>query len=48
MTISVTFIKKKNGFLYLIQDYQNLNVLTMKNKYLILLITKLIIKLQGI
>jgi Reverse transcriptase (RNA-dependent DNA polymerase) len=43
----VFFIKKKDGSLQLVQDYQALNVITVKNKYPLLLISKLINKLQG-
>jgi len=44
----VFFIKKKNRSLYLVQDYWSFNTLIIKNKYLLLLISKLIIKLQDI
>ena len=48
MAILVFFIKKKNGSLYLVQKYQNLNAITIKYKYLLLLISKFITKLQSI
>ena len=38
------FIKKKDGKLYPVQDYCKLNQETIKNKYLLLLIQKLINK----
>ena len=44
----VFFIKKKNGSLRLVQDYWALNVVTVKNKYPLPLISKLINKLQGV
>jgi hypothetical protein len=47
MAFSVFFIKKKDGLLQLMQDYQALNVITVKNKYHLPLISKLINKLQG-
>ena len=47
MASPVFFIKKKDRTLQLIQDYWALNVITVKNKYPLLLISKLIEKLQG-
>ena len=47
MSSPVFFIKKKDGSLQLVQDYQALNAITVKNKYLLPLISKLINKLQG-
>ena len=47
MSSPVFFIKKKDGSLQLVQDYQALNAITMKNKYPLPLISKLINKLQG-
>ena len=41
------FIKKKDGSLRLVQDYRALNAITVKNKYLLPLISELINKLQG-
>jgi hypothetical protein len=41
------FIKKKNGLLYLVQDYQTLNMITIKNRYPLPLILELVDKLQG-
>ena len=43
----VFFIKKKDGSLRLVQDYQALNAIMVKNKYLLPLISELINKLQG-
>jgi len=45
MATLVFFIKKKNGFLCLVQDYRNINVIIIKNKYLLLLIFELATKL---
>jgi len=45
MTTSVFFIKKKNSSLCLVQDYRSLNAVTVKNKYLLLLISELVIQL---
>ena len=47
MSSPVFFIKKKDSSLHLVQDYQALNAITMKNKYPLPLISKLINKLQG-
>ena len=47
MASPVFFIKKKDGALHLVQDYQALNAIMVKNKYPLLLISKLIEKLQG-
>ena len=47
MSSPVFFIKKKDGSLQLVQDYQALNAITVKNKYLVPLISELINKLQG-
>jgi len=41
------FVKKKDGKLQPIQDYQKLNNMTIKNKYPLPLITKLIDALQN-
>jgi len=43
----VFFIKKKNGSLQLVQDYQALNSMMVKNKYPLPLISKLILQLHG-
>jgi len=43
----VFFIKKKDGTLWLVQDYQALNTMTVKNKYPLPLISELINKLRG-
>ena len=45
--VPVFFIKKKNSFLWLVQDYRILNTITIKNKYSLLLISRLILQLQG-
>ena len=47
MSSPVFFIKKKDGSLRLVQDYQALNAVTVNNKYPLLLISELINKLQG-
>ena len=47
MSSLVFFINKKDGSLRLVQDYRALNVITVKNKYLLPLISELINKLQG-
>ena len=47
MASPVFFVKKKCSGLRLIQDYQALNAMTVKNKYPLLLIPELISKLQG-
>ena len=47
MSSLVFFIKKKDGSLRLVQDYRALNAITVKNKYPLPLISKLINKLQG-
>ena len=43
----VFFIKKKDGSLWLVQDYRALNAITVKNKYPLPLISELVNKLQG-
>jgi len=47
MAAPVFFIKKKNGSLWLVQDYQALNSIMVKNKYPLLLISELISQLHG-
>jgi len=47
MASPVFFIKKKDSTLQLVQDYQALNVMTVKNKYPLPLISELINKLRG-
>jgi len=47
MASPVFFIKKKDGTLWLVQDYQALNAMTVKNKYPLPLISELINKLRG-
>src|SRR6266545_2693692 len=47
MASPVFFVKKKDGKLRLVQDYRTLNAMTIKNKYLLLLIPELIAKLRG-
>jgi hypothetical protein len=48
MASPVFFIKKKDGLLRLVQDYQALNVLTIKILYLLPLILELVNQLQGV
>ena len=45
MAALVFFIKKKDGLLQLVQDYQALNSMTVKNKYPLLLISELVSQL---
>ena len=45
MATLVFFIKKKNGSLWLVQDYYALNSMTVKNKYPLPLISKLVFQL---
>ena len=45
MASPVFFIKKKDGLLRLVQDYQALNSITVKNRYPIPLISELITQL---
>ena len=45
MAVPVFFIKKKDGSLRLVQDYRALNSIIVKNKYPLLLISKLISQL---
>jgi len=45
MAAPVFFIKKKDGSLQLVQDYRALNSMTVKNKYLFLLISELVSQL---
>jgi len=47
MASPVFFIKKKDGTLWLVQDYRALNMMTVKNKYPLPLISELINKLRG-
>ena len=47
MASPVFFIKKKDGTLWLVQDYRALNSMTVKNKYLLPLTSELINKLRG-
>jgi len=47
MAAPVFFIKKKDGSLQLVQDYQVLNSIMVKNKYPFLLISKLVSQLCG-
>jgi len=46
MAVSVFFIKKKNGLLWLVQDYCVLNSITIKNQYPLPLILELISQLR--
>jgi Reverse transcriptase (RNA-dependent DNA polymerase) len=48
MAAPVFFIKKKDGSLRLVQDYQALNVKTVKNAYPLPLISNLINQLRGV
>jgi hypothetical protein len=47
MASPVFFIKKKDGTLRLVQDYRALNVITVKNRYPLPLISELINQLRG-
>jgi len=47
MAALVFFIKKKDGSLRLVQDYCTLNSMTVKNKYLLPLISELVSQLCG-
>jgi len=47
MAAPVFFIKKKDGSLWLVQDYRALNSITVKNKYSLPLISKLVSQLRG-
>jgi len=47
MAAPVFFIKKKDGFLQLVQDYRALNSIMVKNKYPLPLISKLVSQLRG-
>jgi len=47
MAALVFFIKKKDGSLWLVQDYQTLNSMTVKNKYPLPLISELVSQLRG-
>jgi hypothetical protein len=47
MASPVFFIKKKDGTLCLIQDYQALNALMIKNQYPLPLISELVNQLRG-
>jgi len=47
MVAPVFFIKKKDGLLWLVQDYWALNSVTVKNKYPLPLISELVSQLHG-
>ena len=47
MAMLVFFIKKKDGFLWLVQNYRTLNAVMVKNQYPLPLISKLVSKLQD-
>ena len=47
MASPVFFIKKKDGSLWLVQDYHALNAMTIKNRYPLLLISELVNQLRG-
>jgi len=46
MAASVFFIKKKDGSLWLVQDYRALNAITVKNRYPLPLISELVSQLR--
>lgn len=45
IVVLVFFIEKKDSLLRLVQNYRTLNVITIKNKYSLFLISKLVTKL---
>lgn len=45
IVMPVFFIKKKNGFLRLMQDYKTFSIIIIKNKYLLSVISQLVTKL---
>ena len=45
---SILFIKKKDGSLKLIMDYCGLNIITIKNKYLLFFISEMLNRFIGI
>jgi len=47
MAALVFFIKKKDSSLQLVQDYRALNAVTVKNRYLLPLISELVFQLRG-
>jgi hypothetical protein len=47
MASPIFFIKEKDGTLHLVQDYQALNALTIKNQYPLPLISELVNQLRG-
>jgi len=47
ITAPVFFIKKKDSSLHLVQDYHALNAVTVKNRYLLPLISELVSQLHG-
>ena len=47
MALPFFFVKKKDGSLQPVQDYQKLNKMTVKNCYPLLLIQELVDKLKG-
>ena len=47
MAMPVFFIKEKDSSLMLVQNYRTLNAVIVKNGYFLLLISKLVSKLQG-
>ena len=42
------FVKKKEGSLHLVQDYQKLNEITIKNSYLLLLVSDVLTRLCNV
>ena len=47
MAVLMSFIKKKDSSLQLVQDYQALNSMMVKNKYPLPLISELVLQLCG-
>ncbi len=47
MALPFFFVKKKDGKLRPVQDYRKLNEITIKNRYLLPLISELMDKLRG-
>ena len=47
IAVPVFFIKRKDGLLWLVQDYHALNAITVKNRYPLSLISELVSQLCG-
>jgi len=47
IAVPVFFIRKKDGLLWLVQDYRALSAITVKNRYPLPLISKLVSQLRG-